>query len=107
MLERASKLFQANKSAETDEVLKTLLASEGFSHMNAEQQHVSVNFATAAAFDVGDFKRALELTRRAAAMKSTNADDWNLQLSAAIRAGDKTEAASSLTALAERWPEKL
>jgi tetratricopeptide (TPR) repeat protein len=107
LLERASKLAQSSQVAKTDEVLKTLLASEGFSQMTAEQQHVSVYFAAAAAFDVGDFKRALELTRRAAAMKGANADDWSLQLSAAIRARDKTEAASTLAVLAERWPEKL
>jgi tetratricopeptide (TPR) repeat protein len=107
LLDRASKLAQANQPTKADEVMKTLLGSAGFSSMNTEQQHIAVYFAAALAFDAGDSQRALQLTRRASQMKGATADDWSLRLSAAIRAGDKTEAASSLAVVAERWPEKL
>jgi len=107
MLQHAGKLAQANQEAKADEVLKTLLASDGFRTLDAEQQHVAVYFAAAVALDQGDSDRALELARRATDMKAATADDWSLRLSAAFRTGHKDEAASSLTTLAERWPQRL
>lgn len=107
LLQRAGKLAQANQAAKADEALKTLLASDSFHALNAEQQHVAVYFAAAVAYDQGDVDRALELTRRAAEMKQATAEDWSLRVSAALRAHNAAEAATSLTVVAERWPQKL
>jgi hypothetical protein len=107
LLKHAGELATANQEAKADEVLKTLLESEGFHALNPEQQHIAVFFAAAVAYDQGDPKRSLELTRRAAEMKNASAEDWSLRLSAAYSTGEKEEAASSLAVLAERWPAKL
>jgi len=107
MLQSAGKLATAGQEAKADEVLKKLLASESFNALDAEQQHIAVYFAAAVAYDQGDTQRSFELARRAAQMKNAGADDWSLRLSAALRVHEKADAATSLAALADRWPQKL
>ncbi|HWX36672.1 MAG TPA: DUF3857 domain-containing protein [Steroidobacteraceae bacterium] len=106
-LERAGRLAQGGQTEKTEEVLKALLASDGFRALTPAQQHIALYLAGAVALDKGDAERGLDLLRRSTGMDDAASGDWSLRLLAASRTGDKADATQSLTTLAQRWPESL
>jgi hypothetical protein len=106
-LERAGRLAQGGQTEKTEDVLKVLLASDGFQALTPPQQHAALYLAGAVALDKGDAERGLNLLRRSTGMDEAASGDWSLRLLAASRTGDKADATQSLTTLAQRWPEGL
>jgi transglutaminase-like putative cysteine protease len=106
-LERAAQLAQSGQIEKTDDLLKDLLASDGFRGLTSLQQHAALYLAGAVALGKGDAERALDLLRRSSGMSEAATGDWSLRLLAASHTGDKADATQSLTTLAQRWPESL
>jgi transglutaminase-like putative cysteine protease len=106
-LQKAGRLAQGGQMDKTDEVLKALLASDGFRALTASRQHVALYLAGAVALEKEDAERALDLLRRSTGLEGAGPGDWNLRLLAATRASDHVDATLALTTLAERWPENL
>lgn len=106
-LQEAGRLIQGTQLEKADEVLKSLLASDGFRGLSAPRRHIAVYLAGVVALEKDDAPRTLELLRRAARFDEADFDDWNMRLLAAERARDHAEATLTLTTLAEHWPENL
>jgi transglutaminase-like putative cysteine protease/tetratricopeptide (TPR) repeat protein len=106
-LQEAGRLLQGSQVDKADDVLKALLASDGFRGLSAARQHIAVYLGGVVALEKDDTPRALELLRRATRFDEADYGDWNMRLLAAARAGDHAEATLTLTTLAEHWPENL
>ena len=106
-LQEAGRLVQGTQLDKADEVLKSLLASDGFRGLASPRRHIAVYLAGVVALEKDDAPRALELLRRAARFDEADFGDWNMRLLAAARARDHAEATLTLTTLAEHWPENL
>ena len=106
-LEHAGRLAQGGQLDKTDDVLKVLLASDGFRTLTAPQQHAALFLAGAVALGKADAERALVLLQRSTDMDDAGVGDWSLRLAAASSAHDSVDATLSLTTLANRWPQNL
>lgn len=106
-LQNAYKLVQSGDQEKARSIVDALIASKDFSTLKPELQHGALLLAGAAAYDARDSGRALTLLKRASESEGAGPEDWKLRLDAARLAEDRGEAATSLTTLAQRWPEAL
>jgi hypothetical protein len=98
---------QAGDLATADRLMSNLINSSDFGSQDVQKQWTQLLMSAQVAGTLNDFARALVLASRASELPVDDPSPWALRLGIAFKLHDGTEAARSLTALVQRWPQAL
>jgi hypothetical protein len=107
LLHTAAEKLDSNDGAEALRLLKDGIAAPVFDQLTQEQKYVAYHLLTAAALDADDHETAVKAARYATQSEFAEWSDWYFRVWASYLAEDKKDAISSLTVLAEKWPDRI
>jgi beta-barrel assembly-enhancing protease len=102
----AKKLVADKNWPEAIKAQQGIIEANSFSRLSGNLQHEVLIAAGEAALYHGSSKLAYEYFVRATSLPKADFDDWYRRLIAAGKVGNTAESVSTLTVLAQRWPDR-
>jgi hypothetical protein len=107
LIQAAQKKVDADDAAGALAILQEAAAAPGFDQIDDRERYRVRSLIAATAIDSKDYQTAVAASRLATASTYATQESWYLRFWASFRAGDKADAAASMTVLARNASELL